>query len=305
MTTIGQVIDRAYRDYLTPPGEQPSRFLVGSGGIDDSSAALPVDLALLSPEEQAIIGLGTQIEVVSVSTGGELMLVEATSGGPPPTSLTVRRNMFDTGAAAHIAGDLAYIAGDDYMPRHSVFVATADAIEALWPDLWTIRVDEVPSGAGPIELADDVKEVVDVRRQSGSRWPQVTAWDEIHDFPLTSTGIALQTYGQATAGMLQVYYKVSPIRPEAEDDLLEDLGVAEGWVKAVVVGAVAQLVANKDIDASTIDFITEALEAEGFKVGAGTDVRNSLLQFHRFLMTPLKRALHYTQRDRVIHEKSY
>ncbi len=80
MTTIADVIERVYRDYLLPPDEQPSRFTVNTGGIDDSSTTLPVDLAMLSPEEQDLVGVGTLIEVVSTTTGGELMLVEGVTG---------------------------------------------------------------------------------------------------------------------------------------------------------------------------------------------------------------------------------
>ena len=65
--TIAAVIERVYRDYLLPPDEQPARFAVDTGGITAVATTLPVDAAMLSPEETDLIGAGTLIEVVSAT----------------------------------------------------------------------------------------------------------------------------------------------------------------------------------------------------------------------------------------------
>ena len=300
MTTIAQVIDRTYRDYLTPPGEQPARFKVGAGGIDSNPATttLPVDTAMLQPEEQDLIGVGTLIE-----GGLELFLVEQVTGDPP-TSLEVRREMYDTSAAALSAGDYLYLAGDDAKSRKSVFDAVADAITAIYPDLYTIDVSELSGQAGPMELPEDAAEVTDVLYQSGHSWVPVQGWQDFRNFPHTSSGRAIQTR-RVTGVPLLVYYRKAPVRPTAESDELADLFIEDSWVKVIEVGAVAQLMANKDLDQATIDFITEALEAQNFQVGQGADIRNSLIQYQNFLMNPLRRQLALQEDDRVVYNRVY
>ena len=124
MTTIADVIERVYRDYLWPPDEQPARFAVGANDITATATTLPVLTTLLSPEEESLIGPGTLIEVVSAVTGGELMLIEAVTGSPA-TSLTVVRKMFLTAGVAHLENDFIYLAPG--FPRSKVYDAVADA----------------------------------------------------------------------------------------------------------------------------------------------------------------------------------
>lgn len=283
MTTIADVIDRVYRDWLLPPSEQPARFEVGAGGVASSATTLPVDTALLSPEEEDLIGPGTVLEV-----GSELMLVEAVSGDPA-TSLTVRRGMYGTTAADHDADDLIYLAPD--FPRKVIFDAVADTIEALWPDLWAIKVEETYADSTPVELPSDCEDVLMVRVATGSSWTPAIGWEFISPHPHASTEKALQFSNGANGQAIHVVYRAATTRPTAETDDISDLNVSEGWVKAVTVGAVAQVVAHEDIDRATVEFITGSLAAEGFQAGAGAELRNSLLQYQGFLLEPLKRAL--------------
>lgn len=297
MTTIAQVINRIYRDYLTPPGEQPARFQVGAGGIDAVAATdtLPVSVAMLGPEEQDAIGVGTLIEGANA---GELFLVEAVTGDPP-TSLTVRREMYETTATAMAEDDYLLLAGDDHASRKTVFDAVADSITELYPELWAVDVWETSASDGPIEIPAEAGTVYQVEHQQGRRWLPVKGWSELRNFPYLSSGRGIQTNGYA--GPLLVHFRKPPLRPSAESDELADLSVDESWVKVVIVSAVAQVVANKDIDQMTIDFITEALEAEGFEIGEGASVRNSLLEFRNYLVRPLHERLVLGEEDRVIY----
>ncbi len=300
MATIADVIERVYRDYLLPPGEQPTRFVVNTGGITDSATSLPVLTTLLSPEEIDLIGAGTLIEVVSVTTGGELMLIEAATGDPP-TSLTVRRGMFGTTAAAHVITDFVFLAPD--FPRQTVFDAVADTIEGLWPQLWTATVEETYADNTPVELPAACEEILEVRVNSGNRWVLIDGWELLTEYPLASTEKAIQFMGGGSGQSIHVKYRAAPVRPTAETDVLADLFVSVAWVKAVAVGAAAQVVANEDIDRATIEFITQTLASEGFPVGAGADLRNSLLQFQDFLIRPLMAGLQARHRTAVVIEQ--
>ncbi len=301
MTTIADVIERVYRDYLWPPDEQPARFAVDTGGITDTATALPVDTALLSPEEESLIGPGTIIEVVSTDTGGELMLIEAVTGSPA-TSLTVRREMFGTSGVAHIATDLIYLAPG--FSRQKVYDAVADSIESLFPRLWTTAVEETFISASPVELPAECEEILEVRFLTNNRWVVIGGWELLTDYPLTSTEKAIQ-FKAANSGSIQVKYRAAAIRPSTDETevLLDDLLVLDRWIKIVTVGAAAQMVSGEDVSHATIDFITEALAAEGFPVGAGATLRNSLLQFQDFLIRPLADALEARNRTGIVYEE--
>lgn len=296
MTTIANVIDRIYRDYLTPPGEQPSRFQVGSGGINTTATTLPVSTTMLTAELIDAIGVGRLIEGES----GELFMVEAATGDPP-TSLTVRREMYDTDAAALSEGDYLYLLGEDHKPRKAVFDAVCDSISGLGTRLWTVDVEETFATADPIELPSEASYVDDVEYLSGNRYVPVQGWDFKRNFPHYSSGRALQLRGLAAGTIIHVYFRRLPSRPAAESDTIADLYIEESWVKPIMVGAVAQVVANKDLDQATIDFITEALENQGFEIGAGADIRNSLLQFQDFLVQRLEDTLALETDDRVVY----
>lgn len=297
MTTVAGLIERVYRDYLLPPDEQPARFTVGSGGINSSATALPVSTSLLAPEEIDAIAVGNLIDVVSPATGGELMMITSVTGSPP-TSLGVRRNMYDSTAAAHAEGDLVYLAPE--WPRDSVFSAVADVIEGLWPHLWTVAVEETYATNDPTELPAACEEILEVRMKDGQRWALTGGWELLTDFPLYSSGKAIQWLRGGSNDPIHVKYRAAAQRPTAESDDLADLGVEEGWAKAIAVGAVAQLASKKDLSLSTVDFITEAMEAEGFRAGQGADLRNSLLQFQEYLLRPLRDGLEARHRAQIV-----
>lgn len=289
---VADVVERVYRDYLTPPGEQPTRFAVGSGGIDASATTLPVTTTLLSPEELGLIGPGTILEV-----GLEWMMVESVTGDPP-TALTVRRGMYGTTPTAHDSGDIITLAPNH--PRRTVFDAVCDAVDGLWPRLWRIGTTEIVTDTTPVDLPSDCEEVLEVRVQDQlGRWSLTAGWELVTGLPVSATGKSIQFL--ANRGLLaNVKYRAKPVRPTAESDDLADLGVDPAWVKAVVVGAAAQVISNTDVSKSTVEFITKALEAEGFRPGEGADVRNSLLQFHGFLLESLARGLDASEPAQVV-----
>lgn len=289
---VADVIERVYRDYLTPPGEQPTRFKVGTGGIDSSATTLPIDTALLSPEEQGLIGPGAILEVAM-----EWMLVEAVSGDPP-TSLTVRRGMYGTDAAGHSEGDLITLAPT--YPRKSVFDAVGDAIEGLWPRLWHIDTELIVTDTTPVDLPEDCEEVLEVRAPDTlGRWVSVEGWEFVTNLPVSTTGKSIQFLASRNA-MASVKYRAKATRPTDEDDDLTDLGVEESWVKAICVAAVAHLASGMDLNKATVEFVTKALEMEGVRIGEGSDLRNALLQYHGFLVETLSRGLEASQPGQVV-----
>lgn len=283
MTTVANVIDRVYRDWLLPPDEQPARFETNEAVVA-ADVEFNVDSSMLAPEEQDLIGPGTLIEVDS-----ELILVTGVTGDPP-TNINVRREMFGTTAAAHDNGEIITLAPD--WPRQSVFEAVADSIEALWPELWKVKVEETYLSDSPVELPSDCEDVIEVRVLSSNSWVPVQGWEFLTYFPHASTERAIQYPGLTGTPACHIKYRAATVRPTDETDVLDtDLNVSDSWIKAICAGAVAELIAHEDIDRATVEFITESLANEGFGVGSGADIRNALLQYRNFLLEPLKRSL--------------
>jgi hypothetical protein len=300
--TVEAIIDRVNRDWIQPPGEQPSRFVINdTGGISASDTTVITETSQLTPEEEDLLAAGALLEIES-----ELVLMTADpTGTSPDLTLTIRRAMYGTTAAVHADATEILIAGENYIPRYSILTAVADAIEGLWPDLWQVAVEETWGGTEPIELPSQVGEILDMRVNVGNRWARIGSWEELQDFPLSSTGTAIQVAGAGTSP-IQVVYKSKTVRPTLEADTLVALNVDVGWVKVIVPLAVAGLVANRDLNQATIDFITQSLAAEaGGPLGSGTDIRNALLQFADFQMRPLKRQQALRQHDRVVIDQAY
>lgn len=293
--TVASVIDRTYREYLQAPDEQPSRFRLAAA-MTSGETTLSADFSDLPPEEEDLVASGVILEV-------DQELIYADSDPDASDVITVLRGQFGTTAAAHDNGAFVFVAPT--YPRRTVFDAVADSIETLWPDLWTVGVEETFAAVNPIELPSDAGGVLDLLVNVGARWRRLGTWTDLQDFPLSSTGNAVQIFGVPTNAAIQVYYQKKTTRPTLESDLLADLGVEDGWVKAVVVGAVAQLAASIDLDAATVEHITETLKMQGFPPGSGRNIRDALLQFADFQLASLKHQVTQKQHARVYVDDQY
>lgn len=307
MSDIASVIDRINRDFLTPPGKSTPTFIMNdSGGISATDTSVITDTTNLSPEEEDLLVAGRLIEIDS-----EIMRITAVSGTSPAITLTLeddgtnRRAMLGTTAATHADAADIHIMDEHYVPRLSIFNAVADSIVSLWPDLWTVGVEEASTSPSPIELPDYAGDVLDIQYQSGGLWVKAGSWDELQNFPYVSTERAVQVRGVVEGASALIYYKKIPQRPSAESTALADIYVNAEWVDIVVLGAVARLMGGFPLQAFDIEFITQLLRAENQRPGEGIDIRNSLLQLRSFLIGPLQRQLTRYNRDEVYIDKSY
>lgn len=275
--TVAALIDRTFREWLTPPNEQPSRFFINdSGGISDSDTTVITDASWLSPEEQDLIGAGTIIEMER-----ELTLIESVTGTAPDFTLTIRRNMLGTIAAAHADQGEIFLAPD--YSRQAVFDALSDSIDDIWPTLWMVKTALIPTSSSWVEVDDDVEELFDARLLNGTTLDP-GRYELMLDFPLASSLRAVQFDGAIPSGnTVIIRYKARATRPAAETDTLASLNIDVSWQKILTVGIAASLLRGADIDAATQEFITESLAQEGFPAGSGESLSNSLLRFQDFL----------------------
>ena len=101
-TTIGDLVDRTYREYLEPMEDLVS-YTTLETGINASVTSVVFDGDLLSVEEEDALDAGTIIEI-----GQELMLCKDLN--TVTNTITVTRGARGTTAATHTAGDLIKIA---------------------------------------------------------------------------------------------------------------------------------------------------------------------------------------------------
>lgn len=248
MTTVGNLVDRVFREYLSPADEQPIVTQLDSG-VDDAVTDLTLDVSLLTPEEREIPGKGLVIEV-----GQEQMLL--TSYVVSTGSAEVKRGWNGTEAAAHSAGDTITI-----IPTYSravVFDAVADEIVSLHPDLWGLDMVEKVSSRFPLDVDADVVGVAAVTWDAGGGH-LLSGRGELFRIP---SGKKVSLSGIPAGKTVYLTLKKDFPRPTAETDVLADLNVNDEWAPIIVLGAVARITPVIDQQRLHLDWAIEQQMAE-------------------------------------------
>ena len=308
-TTIGKLIDRVYREYLEPADNVES-FSILSSSMTDSVTELSFDGNYFTQEEEDALDAGTIIEV-----GTELMY--STALDTVGNSVTVKRGVRGTTAAAHSAGDEIKIAPE--FPRKNVFDAVCDQIENLYPTLFAVDTQSFTSGTGystigtydapgthnylvaPLKALSQYTDWSAGSDQTGLRYQGVAVEmiDLPNPFTYTDSGgtertitytsgpdvvHALQFQGIAAGHTVYVTFKKKFIAPTAETDTLASIGLESEYEPIVMAGGAAHMIAGKDIKLVNASYITEQLEAASYPVGSSNTIRNSLLQYQQLLI---------------------
>lgn len=277
MSTVGAVVDRLYREYLTLADDQPTRAQLDTT-VNTSVTTWVVDASVLDADEADMFTAGILAEC-----GQELVLVTAVDDTlfPDTVSLTVVRGAAGTTAAAHTAGDLVYPAPS--FPRRVVFDAVCDSVERLYPSLYRIASTAVTTGAYA-EVPATVVDPIHFTYTSGGQIVRASA--ELYtDLAVTvsSTGSAVTVDApRATTGTL--VYRGKFARPTLEADDLSTLGVEAGWEQIVIVGAAATLLAGRELEQTTQELVVEQLRAQGYPVLSASRQRNELLRLYQLLL---------------------
>ena len=293
MSTFGQLIDRTYREYLRPVEEQEPLSQVanldtitGGQGITASGTTLQYKEGLFTPEEEELIGAGQVLEI-----GQELLMVEAIN--TVSREITVERGRLGSTAAEHL-NDEDIILKPKY-PRLNVANAIGDQIVGLYPALYAVAKTTIQTTSTQfVEMPAATERILQAKMDLSTS--SVTTYTDVPlelltDFDGSTTGAAVQFPTQPTSGKnVYVAYAKKFTRPSAEsDDLNTVSGLDEYHEQIVMVGAVAQLLSELDVDASTNKFITENLEASGMPIGSGERLRNALLRYYGVLLDRARR----------------
>lgn len=290
MSTVAQLIDRVYRDYLFPVVDRPAMSRLTTT-VTNAGTTVVYNPGLFTPEEEALIGGGTLIEMER-----ELLLV--TVADINARSLTVVRAQNGTAAAAHTAGCPIYIAPT--YPRQVIFDAVADNVVRLYPTLWAVETDTIVTATTPVEIEGDAVEIIrfifpDTDTSSGTTRFLSAPVELLTDFAYVTSTVAVQFTGAVPTGRTgYLTYKRKFSRPTAETDDLATTFLLDGaWERIVAVGAAADAVVGRDIDLATPDFITETAAAEAFPLGSAEKLRISLLRHYAYLINQAQRDLRH------------
>ena len=309
-STIGNLVDRVYREYLEPVDKVESYSYLSSG-INDSVDSITYDGNLFSIEEEDALDAGAIVEV-----GQELMYTTALNA--TTNTITVKRGQRGTTAAAHSAGDLIKIA--PAIPRKNVFEAVVDQVKNLYPTLFAVETIELTSSTGykllgthgtdgdsynylvtPLKAISQYTDWQSGSDQTGLKYNGVAI--EMIDLPnpfvytddtqtertkTYTTGPdvvhAVQFVGISAGHTVFVTFKKKFVAPTSEATTLTSVGLETEYEPIIMTGTAAQLIAGKDISKLNASYITEQLEASVSPIGSSNSIGQSLLRYQQLLI---------------------
>ncbi len=205
----------------------------------------------LAADEEELFTVGVVVEC-------EQEQVVVTAADHATNTITVRRGVNGTAAAAHPAGAVLTLA--PVFPRRDVFDAIADNVAALYPSLFRQVTDTVTLGSTHTVVNANAMVAEGLRYLRGSRYYDADV-SLLSNFTPSPTTKAIVT--TAPAGATAYFtYRGKFARPTAEADSLQTVsGVDESWERIVLVGAAAQLLSSREFDAVNVEFVTESMRS--------------------------------------------
>ena len=271
--TVGALVDRMFRDYLANPADTPVQVQTQSLVSDVATTVTYSDEMMA--EEVSAIGPGTVVEL-----GLEMLRVIAHDENT--RVLTVTRGLYGTDVVEHPAGTLMRVA--PRWPRRVVFDAIADEIVSLYPAVYAEGSEWGDAREGLVEINDAYAvSVLEARQLDGHSYEPVVA--ELVRVADVSTGIAVQFEGRSGgSGDVLIRYARTFPRPNTEDVTLASLGIDPSWDRIILFGALMSLIFQPDVDAVTQEFVSEALENQGFPPSTGAQLAVTLARLRQTML---------------------
>ncbi len=309
-STIGDLVDRVYREYLEPMDSVESYSYL-TGGINASVTTIGYAGDMFSVEEEDALDAGAIIEV-----GRELMFSKGLN--TVTNEITVTRGARGTTATTHSAGDIIKIT--PAFPRQNVYEAVCDQIKNLYPTLFAVETVEMVASTGykllgthgtdgdtynylvaPLKSISQYTDWQSGSDQTGLKYNGVAL--EMIDLPNpfvytddTSTERtktytsgpdvvhAIQFVGISAGHTVYVTFKKKFVAPTAEANTLASIGLEEEYEPIIMTGVAAQLMAGKDIKSVDARYITEQIAQANFPVGSANSISQGLLRYQQLLI---------------------
>jgi hypothetical protein len=308
--TIGNLVDRVFREYLEPADSVESYSYL-TGGISDSDTTLAYANDMFSVEEEDALDAGAIVEV-----GQELMF--STALNTVTNEITVTRGARGTTAAAHSAGDLIKIA--PAFTRQAVYDAVSDQIKNLYPTLFAVETIELTASTGykllgtygsdvdtnnyliaPLKAISQYTDWQSGSDQTGLKYngvaiemidlPNPFVWTDDTQTERTKTYTsgpnvvhAVQFVGISAGHTVYVTFKKKFVAPTSEATTLSSVGLETEYESIVMAGVAAQMLVGKDIKNVDARYITEQMAASNYPVGSSNSISSSLLRYQQLLI---------------------
>ena len=308
--TIGNLVDRVFREYLEPMDSVESYSYL-TGGISDSDTTLAYANDMFSSEEEDALDAGAILEV-----GQELMF--STALNTVTNEITVTRGARGTTAAAHSAGDLIKIT--PAFPRKNVFDAVSDQIKNLYPTLFAVETIELTASTGykllgtygtdgdtynylvaPLKAISQYTDWQSGSDETGLKYngvaiemidlPNPFVWTDDTSTERTKTYTsgpnvvhAVQFVGISAGHTVFVTFKKKFVAPTSETTTLASIGLENEYEPIVMAGVAAQMLVGKDIKNVDARYITEQMAAQNYPVGSSNSISSSLLRYQQLLI---------------------
>mgnify|MGYP001431867731 FL=1 len=315
-TTVRNLVDRTFREYLEPADELTSYTSVAST-LSSSATTLSFDADLLTQEEEDVMDAGTILEI-------DQELLYCTGLDTVNNFVTVVRGVRGTTADSHDVGAIVKIAPS--FTRLAVFEAVKDQINNLFPTLFAVETKQLSASTGYsligthdapgdsnylVSILSAISQYTDFASGSDSTGvsflPVTCSLVELPN-PFTFTdadGVsrtityttgpnvvhAIQFSNIAQGQTAFVTFKKKFVEPTAESDSLSSIGLEPEYEPIIMAGVAAQLMAGKDIPSATTQYITEQMAVSGYPVGSSNSIRNSLLQYQQLLINQARKYL--------------
>jgi len=245
VTTISDILDRLYREFLQPAWQQPA-YAALTALLDDSSTSFEINVDTLAPDEQSLLSPGVVVEV-----GLEQMFVLSFTND----TLTVTRGFAGTQAVAHAASSLVLLLPS--YPRRSAFDAVADEIVGLYPALWALETQTFTSSHTPTDIDASAAGIAQLTWMASDTRPRSGTGYIVKNYPPSATGRAMVTEDIPEGRTVYATFKKHFTRPENETVTLSSISVDEDWVQILMFGAAARMVGYIDPSRLFRDWISE------------------------------------------------
>ena len=308
--TIGNLVDRVYREYLEPMDSVESYSYL-TGGVNASATTIGYANDMFSVEEEDALDAGAIIEV-----GQELMF--STALNTVTNEITVTRGARGTTAAAHTAGDLIKIT--PAFPRKNVFDAVSDQIKNLYPTLFAVETISLTASTGykllgtygtdgdtynylvaPLKAISQYTDWQAGSDQTGLKYngvaiemidlPNPFVWTDDTQTERTKTYTtgpsvvhAVQFVGITAGHTVYVTFKKKFVAPTSEATTLSSVGLETEYEPIIMAGVAAQMLVGKDIKTVDARYITEQMSAQNYPVGSSNTISSSLLRYQQLLI---------------------
>lgn len=309
--TIGNLVDRVFREYLEPMDSVESYSYLTGDVTTTTQSTINYEEGMFSTEEEDALGAGAIIEV-----NQELMFSKSLNA--VTNEITVQRGARGTTAATHSAGDIIKIA--PAFTRKAVFDAVSDQIKNLYPTLFAVETIELTASTGykllgtygtdvdtynyliaPLKAISQYTDWQSGSDETGLKYngvaiemidlPNPFVWTDDTSTERTKTYTsgpnvvhAVQFVGISAGHTVFVTFKKKFVSPTNESTTLASIGLENEYEPIVMAGVAAQMLVGKDIKNVDARYITEQMAAQNYPVGSSNSISSSLLRYQQLLI---------------------